>query len=311
MISYLYNLYYKYIKANKEHRIGLFKRLYICIFVYFCNTLLILYYRISKSCNVLLQNEKPELIVSLTSYPKRIKTVWITIESLLRQTKKPDLIILWLAKEQFPNGNIPKSLREQQKRGLTIRWCDNLMSHKKYFYVCQEYPDANIITADDDLIYPPFWASRLWKMHMEHPTDVVALTCQTISPSYRTLPSKWLGVAREKIISSYRVSLNSGSGALFPPNSLPLEAFNKEAIKKLCPYADDLWLTAMTHMNGIKTTKYEFNPFPIVIRSTLVESLCTNFNSAQKDHPINNDTQWAAITREYQTQLERNIGDFF
>ena len=42
-----------------------------------------------------------ELIVSLTSYPKRFDILPITIQSLLNQTVKPDRIILWLYEKDY------------------------------------------------------------------------------------------------------------------------------------------------------------------------------------------------------------------
>ena len=42
-----------------------------------------------------------KVIVSMTSIPARIDKVWITVESLLRQTYKPDEIIVWLALDEF------------------------------------------------------------------------------------------------------------------------------------------------------------------------------------------------------------------
>ena len=39
---------------------------------------------------------KDEIVVSLTTYGNRIHEVYLTIESLLHQTVKPDRIILWL-----------------------------------------------------------------------------------------------------------------------------------------------------------------------------------------------------------------------
>lgn len=313
MISFLYNKYNDCIGSKTNNAIVKFiNKIYIRFFFYFSNTVLIGYYRISrKFYHIKKQNNGPKVIVSLTSYPKRINTVWIAIESIIRQTIRPDKIILWLAEEQFPNRKLPVNLVEQQKRGLSIRWCDNLMSHKKYFYVCQEFPEANIITADDDMIYPPFFVSRLLDMHAKYPNDVVSLTSQTISPTYCTPPSQWCGVSHQEIVSSFRISINSGAGVLFPPHSIPAQAFDKRAIKKLCPYADDLWLTVMTHMNGVPTTKYRYNPFPIVIKSTLSSSLCSDYNSISSGSNINNDTQWAALTNEYREQLKNTVGDFF
>jgi RimJ/RimL family protein N-acetyltransferase len=98
-----------------------------------------------KSIGINTTPRREKIIVSLTSYPKRIETTWLAIETLLRQTVKPDKIILWLADTQFESlEKIPRELREQQKRGLTIRFCDDLKSHKKYFYTMQEYKNKKV-----------------------------------------------------------------------------------------------------------------------------------------------------------------------
>ena len=76
-------------------------------------------------------------VVSLTSFPMRIERIWITIESIFRQTYKPLSIILWLSKEQFPNGelDLPKGLIKMRKRGLEIKFVEgDIRSHKKYKY---------------------------------------------------------------------------------------------------------------------------------------------------------------------------------
>ena len=80
-------------------------------------------------------------IVSFTSFPARINNVWLVVESILRQTQKPDMIILWLSKKQFSSLDVlPKSLLNLQKRGLTIKLKDeDFRSHKKYYYFLKEY----------------------------------------------------------------------------------------------------------------------------------------------------------------------------
>ena len=70
-------------------------------------------------------------IVSVTTFPARINDVWISLDILLRQTVKPDEVILWLAEEQFPDKKLPQNLLNLQERGLTIRYCHDLRSHKK------------------------------------------------------------------------------------------------------------------------------------------------------------------------------------
>lgn len=49
------------------------------------------------------------------------------------QSMKPDRVILWLAKDEFENFEFPESIREFQKVGLEIRYCDNLFGHKRYY----------------------------------------------------------------------------------------------------------------------------------------------------------------------------------
>lgn len=51
-----------------------------------------------------MNSESTKVIVSLTSYPPRIKTVDQVIRSLLAQTVKPWKIILWLANKEFSEG---------------------------------------------------------------------------------------------------------------------------------------------------------------------------------------------------------------
>ena len=56
-------------------------------------------------------NRQDKIIVSLTSFPGRINEVWICVESLMRQTFKPDAIELWLSLRQFPDRVIPWNLQ--------------------------------------------------------------------------------------------------------------------------------------------------------------------------------------------------------
>lgn len=62
------------------------------------------------------------IIVSLTSWPKRIFNVPIVLKNILNGTLKPDYIELNLSSEEFPNkeDDLPKELLEIEK--LNINW---------------------------------------------------------------------------------------------------------------------------------------------------------------------------------------------
>ena len=74
-----------------------------------------------------------KVIISLTSYPPRIKTVNKVIKSLLAQTVKPWKIVLWLADEEFPRReeSLPAELIALTNgTNFEIDWCENIRSYK-------------------------------------------------------------------------------------------------------------------------------------------------------------------------------------
>lgn len=244
------------------------------------------------------------VIVSLTTYPKRIGTVWLTIETLLRQTVKPDEIILWLAESQFPRklSDLPESLLRIQSRGLTIRFCDDLRSHKKYFYALQEYSEDLVILADDDMFYPRDTLQKLLKMHSKWPKDICCITAQVIEPDFSSPPSLWRNpkLNEHNLQHSVRIQAYTGSGTLIPPRTLPEEVFNKEKIRQLCPYADDLWITFMARRDGTRiTTMKNWRAFPVSIYGTSEGSLYYINGEAKQ-----NDAQWANLLEHYKAITE-------
>lgn len=267
------------------------------------NLIVVKQVRKQKKYGVTKNKRERKIIVSLTSYPKRSETVWITIETLMRQSLKPDEIILWLAKEQFTSlQDLPQELIEQQERGLTIRFCDDLRSHKKYYYALQEYKNDIVILVDDDMFYPHDTVKRLYKLHKKRPEDICCITAQVIEPSFSAPPSLWRNPrVNEKIEGSDQVQVFTGSGSLFVPNALSQDAFNKELLMKLCPYADDLWITFMAYKNGRKITSLkQWRAFPITIYGTNEGSLW--YINGQEGK---NDEQWENLKKCYPTEFEK------
>ena len=98
------------------------------------------FYKRTKSSGITSAKRNPLLIVSLTSYPLRMKTIHFTLHTLLNQSIKPDKIILWLAKEQFPRRekDVPRRIRRLRKYGLSIEWCNDIRSYKKLIPTLKE-----------------------------------------------------------------------------------------------------------------------------------------------------------------------------
>lgn len=66
------------------------------------------------------------VIVTLTSYPPRMNTIWMTLRSIFSQSRLPDKVVLYLAKSDFPNreADLPDSLKEMLWNDFEIRWVD-------------------------------------------------------------------------------------------------------------------------------------------------------------------------------------------
>ena len=251
----------------------------------------------SKRYGLNKKKRKQKVIVSLTSFPKRIDVVWITVETLFRQSYKADKIILWLAETQFQGiESLPENLRRMQDRGLTIRFCDDLRSHKKYFYTMQEYPDDLIILADDDNFFPRDTIKKLMKMHKKNPKEIVCMTTALITGADQ-LPDAWERPRHNEQIKHVSTAQPfTGQGTLYPPHSLDEDyLFRKDLIMKLCPYADDMWLVYMALRKNTKTSAaYKIRSMPVTIYGTF-ESGLWHINGDEKQ----NNTQWQAIVNYF------------
>lgn len=196
------------------------------------------------------------IIASMTTFPRRISKVWIVVESILRQKRKPDMLILWLSKEQFPSiDNLPIELKKQQNRGLQIRLCEgDLRSHKKYYYVLCDYPRDNLFTFDDDIIYPSNTISSVLDAAKSFPKCVIG----RFSNQIKLDDENNVCFTKNKCDSSFVLQpswstfIGSGGGALYPAGSLPEIAKEKDIFMTICKTADDVWLNSMCRYSGHK-----------------------------------------------------------
>ena len=160
------------------------------------------------------------MVVSLTTFPLRIGKVHLTIQSILRQSRPADRILLWLSKEEFPEeAQLPANLLRLKEKGLDIRFCDNIRSFKKVFYTAQEFENDVIVTADDDALYPENWLEGLWDTHEKYPGCVCCYRAHEITfEGGRVAPyqewygfgstfsgGRWRGVVSCRLFQRHRV----------------------------------------------------------------------------------------------------------
>lgn len=197
------------------------------------------------------------VIVSLTSYGKRIHDVYLPIESLMHQTVKPNKIILWLAEDEFSLDNIPVTLKNLQKRGLMIEFCEDIKSYKKLVPALKKYPDDIIITVDDDVIYQYDLVENLLNSYKQNPDMIhfcrghkMLFTENGNLKGY----NEWAHYMDDFNADKLNFSTGVG-GVLYPPNSLYSEVTNENVFMALAPYTDDVWFKAMALIQGTLSKK--------------------------------------------------------
>lgn len=250
-----------------------------------------------------------KLIVSLTTYPGRIGTLSQVLDTIYAQTHPADEIVLWLAEEQFPEKeqNIPENLRQLVGEGrLTIRWCDDLKPHKKYFYALQEYSNDLVVTIDDDLLYPKDMLEKLHKSYLMYPNAVSTLRAHLIAITEQGQIMPYRVWVKETDACIYEPSMQlmatGGAGVLYPPNLFRKEFFDKDAILKTCLWADDLWLKAMQLISDIPVVVAR--PFEQLryLPGSQTDALChQNVDQNQ------NDVQLARINEWLNEKFEQDI----
>lgn len=197
-----------------------------------------------------------EVIVSLTTFGKRLYDVYVTIESIMQGTMKPNRIILWLD-DDIKDKQLPITLQKQMARGLEICYSHKIRSFQKLIPTLRNNPEAVIVTIDDDLIYKFDLLEKLVNAYNCNPNQVYANRVHRIALDKDGFPlpyNSWeWGHSKEG--SSKLNFLTGVGGVLYPPYCFPQEVFNEEAFTTLCPAADDVWFYAMLRLNGKEVCK--------------------------------------------------------
>lgn len=203
-------------------------------------------------------------IVSLTTTPTRINSLWIVIYSIFHQTRPPAKIVLILTEEEFPEkmNNLPESLKKLLNIGLEVVFINfNLRPHNKYYYALNTYRDRNVITIDDDMFYWIDTIEKLLKTHTKTPNSICANLVMNINMTNNNYQIE--RVYEEGLSNTYMAQ--GVGGVLYPTLFRSTELFNIENIKQLSLTADDLWLKSQQLLLGINVSCSGHYPHPLLI----------------------------------------------
>lgn len=193
------------------------------------------------------------LVVTLTSYPPRFPALALTLRSLLAQRTRPDELALWIAHADL--ARLPATVLALRRRGLTIRACDDLRSYKKLLPALARDRRAFHVIADDDVFYPSGWLGTLVSGHDASAPAILAARANRMTMGPDDRPGRYTRWQHDVIdADARRTSVDlvptGVGGVLYPPGSLPADAQDYAAIRRLAPHADDLWFYWMARRAG-------------------------------------------------------------
>lgn len=243
-----------------------------------------------------------ELVVSLTTFGKRIHDAYLTIESIMQQSLKPDRIVLCISAEDFSEESLPEMLRLQQQRGLEFLFCEkDLGPYTKYHYTLQKYPDSLLITVDDDFLYPTDTIDQLHKAYIQNPGTIFCHRGHgmTRGEGGALNPYRHWDWSNTNFQISKMIFPTGVGGVLYFPGCFDPEISNVDAFLKLAPNADDVWLKAMSLKKGtpcgiVPGTRHFMTNF-----LTIEGSQETSLKRHNKHSPHGNDHKIKAVFDAY------------
>lgn len=189
------------------------------------------------------------LVVSLTSYPPRFGSLDLVLRSLLGQSVRADRVVLWLA--EGDERLLPPAVT---CLGVDIRLCPNWRSYKKIVPALMEWPDAHVVTADDDVYYGPDWLEGLVRHAgagvVCHRAHRVALDPQGIPRPYADWRRNLDAPDRSALVFPTGVG-----GVLYAPGVFHPDVCQADLFQSLAPTADDVWLYWMHRLAGSRPAK--------------------------------------------------------
>jgi hypothetical protein len=196
------------------------------------------------------------VVVSLTTYPKRFEDMELCLRSLTLQKEKPDRIIVYLGSDA-KDVELPTEIKKYKELGIEFRIDENhnYRSHKKYYYAMQEFPDAVIVTADDDIIYPKNWLHSLLDSYRKYPNAISArrVHLMRLDDNGKLCPyNMFFDQYRKVKVPSFALIATGNAGILYPPHCLDQQVFDSKAFMECCFEGDDIWLKCMSLIKGTK-----------------------------------------------------------
>ena len=210
------------------------------------------------------QTENKQVVVSMTSFPEAIPYAIKAIRSLLMGSVVPDKLVLYLTLSQFQKTGIPEELQQLAEENSIFEVRDynrDIRSYRKLIPALIDFPEAIIVTVDDDVWYHQHMLRDLLSLHAQIPDAVLAHRAKRIrigKPYREWSKYRWYHFLLKRIHRNFTNIQTGVGGVLYPPHSLKEDMLDVELFTKLAPSCDDIWFWAAAVRNGFPVIPVPF-----------------------------------------------------
>jgi predicted O-methyltransferase YrrM len=206
--------------------------------------------------------EEP-VYVSLTSIFKNQKMLLETLKNMVRQSRKPDKIFLFLSEgpflldSGFPNREMTdenlKRFLEENIDFIQVNWVENQGSYRKLLPLLKEKWDEDciIITIDDDTVYDD---NLIGNMIRDYRTHRCAVNYRGFTPKMANF-SSFDYLKRGVLVKKHHYNFPTGKGGvLYKPQFFHKTGdliFNKNIYLNACGAQDDIWFYIIRVKNNV------------------------------------------------------------
>lgn len=191
---------------------------------------------------------RPQLIVSFTTWTKRHDAAAKMLDIFKKQTLKPDKIYCWLSSDEYEGEDVPQVLQNFVDEGyIEVRWVkENTYCHKRH-EVFKEHWNDYVFTIDDDIVYPTDYLQKMYDAAQRHPNNPICYTgCR-----YEYEQHRYNHAIKEN--PSLKNSFLGGI-ACFPPRTFPLDDYfgNIDIRSEYAPKCDSSYINVILIKNNVQ-----------------------------------------------------------
>ncbi len=197
-----------------------------------------------------------KIILTCTTTIDRLNIFFYGIQSLLKQSIKPDLFIVNLSEENFllnGNINVPNWLINDN---IKLNITKDIGPYTKLIPTLDFADEEDlIITADDDILYHEKWLESLVENARAYPNNIICARARLMK---KNIFKKWTNYNNWKIVKEECTSIDllplGVGGIVYKKKLLDLDFLLKSEFQKIAPNTDDLWFKMASYRLNVLVT---------------------------------------------------------